>query len=167
MSMRVYSGQLPLDALRTLLGQVWPGQTTFALVEKVDDLQVLGAQKDAMPDPANWPQGRAFGPNVEVRWEWRGAEYHVMLADATGSAPSDGLTQATEDWIGGVQPTHYYLWHKADMRMGRFLDTERLGISGRAMLDVAEYTDAAGVLRFHRYMGIRAEQLEEGDDEPI
>jgi hypothetical protein len=168
MNIQVYNGQLPLDALRALLAHVWPDHVSFALVEKVDDLQLLGVRQDAAPDPAGWPQGRAFGPDLEVRWEQRGDVYHVVLADVTGSVPSDGLKQVVEDWMRSAPQNYsYYLWHRDDMRMGRYLNTQRLGISGRAMLDVAEYADAAGVLRFHRYVGIQAERAEEGEDEPV
>lgn len=168
MVMQVLSGLVPLDALRRLLTSVWPELASYAIVEKVDDLRLFGAQKDTAPDPADWPQGRAFGEQVEVHWEQRGEGYHVVLADESGGVPAEGLTPAQDDWSGGAVQTHrYFLWHKGEARVGRFLNTDRLGFAGRTMLTVKEYHDACGALRFYRYVGIHAATGKEGEDEPV
>lgn len=168
MDMLVYSGRLPPDALQALLVSVWSSQAEWAIVERVDDLQLLGARQDAVPDVTRWSQGRAFGPDVQVHWEQHGPEYRVVLADAAGRAPHEGLQPANDDWSGGQHQTHsYYVWHKENTRIGRCLDTERFGIAGRAKLQVVEYTDAAGVLRFYRYAGVRAALAEEVENESV
>src|SRR4051794_40176520 len=81
MTDHAYAGWLTEDDLRTSIGALAPNLTDMIL-EAVDEVAFRGYAGEI--DLQRYETGRAFGPNVEIRWQRDGDRFHtVMLGELT------------------------------------------------------------------------------------
>ena len=93
-----------LDALRDLLraGLEW------AYVSRLDEAQMVKCSLDL---PERWPQGRAFGPKREVRWQKVGDHYRVdVLTEDSNAFSSDEGWKRTAPDVDGFRERTILLW---------------------------------------------------------
>ena len=84
--------QLWIATLTTEQLEAWlaPPRTSapFAILERLTDIDFPATDEPIVP--ANWEQGRIFGPTFELRWERQGDAYRVWL---TGENEAPEFTQ--------------------------------------------------------------------------
>jgi len=132
---RVYARQLTGASLSRLLTALRPW-LPFAILERVDATDFPAS--DELWSPADWPQGRAFGPSLEVRWERHGTRFQTLLV--CDSPPS-------VRWAEHLDLTHceaytrsYFLWGPGNVALGQGLAFRSMPSgSGRPQLAVIEY----------------------------
>lgn len=149
MDAKVYTRQLSGDDLARLLAVLRP-RLPFAILERVDDVCFPAGNEPL--SPADWPQGRAFGPSLEVRWEPKGAGFHTLLV---GDQPPSAHWTEQLDLTGYETDRRcYYLWGPGNVALGRDLAYRAMPPgSGRPQLVVIEYRDPGnGRLIFARHV---------------
>ena len=104
-SAAIYTHQnVTLDALRDLLrsGLKW------AYVSCLDEAQIV---KHTLDLPESWPQGRAFGPEREVRWRRVGEHYRVdVLTEAPDPSPPGKDWERTTSDVNDFRERKILLW---------------------------------------------------------
>lgn len=101
-SAAIYTQDMTPDVLQDLLC----ADLKWAYVSQLVAAQI----EECTPDLAErWPQGRAFGPKREVRWQKTGDHYHVDVL-------TEEIDFATADWehitpdINGLKERAILLW---------------------------------------------------------
>jgi len=93
-----------LEALQQLLTLELP----WAYVATWKDAQIVSCVPDL---PQHWPQGRAFGPTLEVRWEQVGAGFTVeMLTEQEKPPLASDAWQRESPEIDGCHARLLLLW---------------------------------------------------------
>lgn len=93
-----------LDALRDLLrsGPKW------AYVSRLDEAQIVKCDPGL---PEIWPQGRAFGPEREVRWQKAGDHCRVdVLTESPDLFPAGKDWERTTSDVNGFRRRKILLW---------------------------------------------------------
>ncbi len=156
MSARVYTGEWPLGELTASISRL-RAEAPFAILERPDQVDFPSASEAI--EPADWPQGRLFGAQIELYWECEGSEYKVRLTFDGESAPPVKLNQVLALDGAEPEPVWYYLWGEDEIAVGGRLRYSRaIPGKGRGQLGIAEYRDEGGRLIFYRYLGLRREE---------
>lgn len=97
-------GEMGLDALQSLLG----ANLKWAYVSRLDEARIVKC-KSSLPE--QWPGGRAFGPEREVRWQKVGDAYRVDALGENSEVPSpdEGWKRTNLD-VDGAQQRTILLW---------------------------------------------------------
>jgi len=154
---KVYVRQLGGASLARLLAVLRP-LLPFAVLERVDDVGFPSSTEPLLP--ADWPQGRAFGPTMELCWERQGACFHTLLIceqpPAARWAEHLDLSQCE------AHRQLYYLWGPGNVALGRELEYRALPPGrGHPQLLVLEYCDPdTGRLVFAREVEMQREGQE-------
>ncbi len=153
--MNVYIQNLTEAALTELLAAHRP-QLPFAIVERVDKIDFPASETPLLP--AEWTQGRAFGPAVEVQWSAQGADFHTLWI--SDDPPAEGWAMALDLTRCEVQTQAYYLWGPDNIALGRSPEYRALPAGdGHPQLVVEEYLDANnGVFVFARAVAMQREK---------
>lgn len=81
----------------------------YAYVERMEDVALVYFED--LEDVGRWSQGRAFGPDLEIRWERDGDGYELLsLTEREDLSPSGGDWQAVEAGIDGLEERAVLLW---------------------------------------------------------
>lgn len=149
---QVYVQDMSAASLAQLLASLRP-QLPYAIVESSAAIAFLASDEPIAP--TQWPNGRAFGPRLEIRWELCGDGAHVMLVcNACLAAWQEYLDLASCETV----QRFYYLWGPDNVALGRALDYRALPGKGRPQLIVREYCDPDdGRLVFTRDVEMRRE----------
>jgi hypothetical protein len=97
--------EMGLDALQNLLG----ANLKWAYVSRLDDARIVKCKSNL---PEQWPGGRAFGPEREVRWQKVGDHYRVDALSENPGVPSsndEGWKRTNLD-VDGYQQRTILLW---------------------------------------------------------
>jgi hypothetical protein len=146
--------------LAQLIEQTGPAVVSFIICEKIDEVRFFKSDQPLVL--ADWERGRLFNETQEVRWKRNGTGYRVALTIAAGvlvPATAWGAPQSHR-WV--VDERTIYLWGADDVRIGRKLSYDEVGVAtGRAQIVVQTYLDPGNHrLRHHRYVRIQAESQE-------
>ncbi len=144
---RVFAGELRLAELQEAVNTLHRN-ARFCIVERIDDIDF--APQSEPVDVSRWPKGRVFDDAFELRWEWFGQVYRVMLASASPAITISGLEEQ-ELKSRENSPVEYYCWNETNKRLGRTLDYRCVPGQGDVKLAVREYHDDHGRLVFWRY----------------
>lgn len=141
-------------------------QAGFAILECLTDIK--------FPDPKtykisiqNWPKGRIFCPDFELRWERIEGKWRSVLAIVNGHALNEKTTElgfeshAISECLP-TDPKPYFLWDSENPRLGRRLHYECLPKAETSsnkppILKIVEYRDECGYLIFWRYVNMEYE----------
>lgn len=157
MNAKVYLRTLSGASLTRLLAVLRP-MMPFAILQRVDNVDFPASDSPLLP--VNWPIGRSFGSELEVRWEARGKRFHTLLTCT--QAPSTRWSEALDLNDYDESECSYFLWGPGDVALGRSLRYGALSMpDGRAyrpQLLVAEYYDPNdGRLVFTRHVNMHSE----------
>jgi len=97
--------EMGLDTLQNLLG----ANLKWAYVSRLDDARIVKCQSNL---PEQWPGGRAFGPEREVRWQKVGDHYRVDALSENPGVPSSnaGGWKRTNPDVDGSRQRTILLW---------------------------------------------------------
>jgi len=161
---------LPETALRDLVASQC-GSPTFLYYQAADALRLMRLEgREAMPPLA--PEGRAFGPRAEVRWQRRGEGAGRYVVLVLSEVPLDLGSDWSEEAFEASEPTKIYLmgaWHPAERAWIEVSIPHPLDypLSGPASNQMARPVAPAieycreGMVRYIRFTGLMAEPLEE------
>jgi len=157
---RIFAGDLNEKALQSLVDS-WKETAQFAILECIDDLQFPRPTEAISVN--NWPKGRIFQEAFELRWEKLEEKFRVVFSSSELASQEklpglDGI----KDQVPRCSKTTatYYLWDETNTRLGHKLGyqcvtkTEKQNV----LLQVREYRDARGRLKFWRYLKMEPEQ---------
>lgn len=144
-------------AIKTLCNEA-----QYAIVENLTDIQ-FPSPAEWIVDLAQWPKGRLFSSNFELRWEKISDGYQaVFVREKDFTIPEQVAAyfthQVTE--LGQTfrlrRETSFYLWPEEEPRLGRrlyyqCLDSRRDDSRQNIKLIVRQYYDQHGRLIFWRY----------------
>lgn len=152
--MKIYTRTLTELELTSLLA-AYRTQLPFAIVERVDSIRFPAAGTPLLP--AEWPQGRAFGPTVEVQWRMQLADFHTLWIST--DPPATGWLTALDLTFCEVHPQAVFLWGPDNIALGKPPVYEALPPGqGRPQLVFEEYRDAAnGAFVFARAVAMQRE----------
>jgi len=146
----------------TLLGE--DRSRLYAIVENVDVIYFDIYER--VEQPANWVQGRVFGPQGELRWRRsRGLTHLVLITDLeTANLMALGFEGcvALPSVSGDDGLTEYYLWGENQHGKGVWLEGRipkplhyPLAFTAKcAKMRVREYRNERGVVEFVRYVEV-------------
>ena len=120
----VCTGEGGVDVLHDLLTGL---ELRWAYVARLDRAEMVTCAPD-LPD--KWTQGRAFGPNAEVRWRKVGANSYrlAVLSEDRALVPcGDGWQPAAQE-IDGVRKRKILLWGELSRRPPRSADWREVRI---------------------------------------
>lgn len=137
-------------------------QAQHAILECLTDIQ--------FPEPANWtvdlkqwPKGRLFSSNFELRWEKLSDGYKAVFVKEKGFTIPERvavyfthLVSELREIFRERQDTSLYLWPEKEPRLGRRLQYQclygnRAANKQNILLYVSQYYDDHGRLIFWRY----------------
>lgn len=141
-------------------------QARYAILESLVDIRFPRPESTVI-SVAEWPKGRIFTPEFELRWEKNEIAYRVVLAKGKdlklpGDIP-DNLFQPDNSVSAAFwkqDEKDFYLWAENEARLGRTLhyeclDNERNSNQENVQLKTRLYLDARGRLIFWRYISMR------------
>jgi hypothetical protein len=140
----------------------------YVILERLEEIRFMQMKKWTVGD--FWPRGRAFGPELEVRWqEVKLGMYDLLVLSEKDENLKDGWEQETHEvrtTDAENHPLKIYLWgtHKKDRdkdvwietRIPRKLEYPLDSPKDFAYLEVAEYSQT-GIVRFTRFQGLKGE----------
>ncbi|MBL7183265.1 MAG: hypothetical protein ISS50_02320 [Anaerolineae bacterium] len=151
------------DVLKALL-RGYARRLEYVIQERLEDSRFVRTNDWSMGDL--WPRGRAFGPELEVRWwEVEPGRYGLLVLSEKDEGLKDGWTQETHEVRSTAEdrPLKVYLWgtHKGqgvwiETRIPRELRYPLDSPQDFAYLEIAEYS-RDGMVRFTRFRGLKGE----------
>ncbi len=153
--------KVELDTLQAAI-EALCNEAQYAILECLTDIQ--------FPEPAKWtvnleqwPRGRLFSSNFELRWEKLSDGYQAVFVREKGFAIPEQVARCFTHQISELrqtfrerQDTSLYLWSEKEPRLGRRLQYQCLKDSRNTnkpniLLRVTQYYDDHGRLIFWRY----------------
>ena len=141
-------------------------QADFAILECLTDIKFPDPKSYVM-SVQDWPKGRVFCPDFELRWERIEEKWQSVVAIANGHPLNEKITELGFELqeLPGCLPTgekKYFLWDSENPRLGRRLNYECLPEAGSdankpPILKIIEYRDPCGYLIFWRYLKMEYE----------
>lgn len=150
--------QTAIDALRL--------QAKYAILECLTDIR-FPAPPSSEIKLSEWPKGRLFAPEFELRWEKTAAGYRAVFTKTNQFDSPPEVTACFSPKDTEVSQTFWgwdkqciYLWVENDPRLGRplryeCLEAEQAENRENVQLETRLYYDAHGRLIFWRYLSMR------------
>ncbi len=152
----VSTALLTPDAVAANVERLRP-RAPFAILERAEKIDFPGERE--VVRWADWPKGRIFGSDVELRWEEEDGARRATLIELRADIPSGFEVVLSLDEATAQKPERYFLWGEDDLAIGGRLDYSRvIPQKGRGELWVVRYTDGAGRLLFYRYVSLQREE---------
>lgn len=152
------------DVLKGLLEQK-AQRLEYVIEERLEDIQF---ERMKWPLGDFWPLGRAFGPQLEVRWrEVEPGKYDLLVLSEKDEGLGDSWEQETHEvrtTDAENRPLKAYLWGTYKGNQGVWIETRiprelKYPLDSPqdfAYLETAEYS-RGGMVRFTRFRGVKGE----------